>query len=51
MAPEVMCRNNHSYESDYYALGGSTHCEKIFNIFSGFSTFDGNKQGSFATSA
>jgi serine/threonine protein kinase len=21
MAPEVMCRNNHSYESDYYALG------------------------------
>lgn len=23
MAPEVMCRNNHSYESDYYALGDS----------------------------
>jgi serine/threonine protein kinase len=21
MAPEVMCRNNHSFESDYYALG------------------------------
>ena len=23
MAPEVMCRQDHSYESDYYALGKS----------------------------
>lgn len=29
MAPEVMCRNNHSYESDYYALGKRIYAENI----------------------
>lgn len=25
MAPEVLCKNNHSFESDYFALGVITY--------------------------